>query len=163
MGNMVKGNSQLEAKGICSECEATETYSNWHRDEQGNGWLCKKCYMKFWFRKHSDAVERGYRLRVEKGKSYLYSEKYLAFKDQNKRLTMTSRTGICNFCRAVVGQINAQTEKLCKRAEMHHELYDEKNPSSHILELCKSCHAKVTPKKKRYSRKIIVGGLVVIK
>lgn len=56
------------------------------------------------------------------------------------------RTGVCNWCRAVIGQINAQTGKICKTTQMHHEAYDPRNPVSFAVEICASCHATQTCK-----------------
>lgn len=50
------------------------------------------------------------------------------------------RTGVCNWCRGVLGEINAQTNKLIKRTALHHEEYDTKDPFRHTIELCDQCH-----------------------
>src|SRR5688500_8794317 len=47
------GNNQTTVIRVCSECQATNTYSNWRTDGKG-GWLCKKCYMRNWFRRRKN-------------------------------------------------------------------------------------------------------------
>ena len=54
------------------------------------------------------------------------------------------RTGVCNSCRSVLGEVDAQTGKFCRKKgyDIHHELYDFSDPVAHTLELCPVCHGK---------------------
>jgi hypothetical protein len=51
------------------------------------------------------------------------------------------RTGVCNWCRAVKGQINALTGKFCRLTHMAHiSYYHDDDPLKDTIELCESCH-----------------------
>lgn len=121
MVQIAKKRTQAKAKRICSECNATETYSNWRLDGKG-GWLCKKCYMKNYM--------KGYNIT-------LFNYKHKPVKTQ-----IIPRVGVCNFCRAIVGEINVQIDKLCKRTSVAHMSYHDDNPLKDTIELCVSCHRK---------------------
>jgi hypothetical protein len=68
-------------------------------------------------------------------RQYLYKGKFL-------HGDKPQRTGVCNYCRAVLGEINVQTNRLCKATHMNHEFYDDTNPEAHRIECCASCHTK---------------------
>jgi hypothetical protein len=132
--------TQSKVKRICSECKKDKTaigvhrrkrkdgtigeYSSecWYRDSKA-GWYCYYCYLKL--------------VAHPKHNPCRFEYKY-------KRLhsSIPQKSGVCNFCRAVVGQVNVQTDKLCQRTNMAHFEYDDNNPEAHRLELCIPCHAK---------------------
>jgi hypothetical protein len=54
------------------------------------------------------------------------------------------KIGVCNGCRAVLGEVDTQTGKLCRKKgfDIHHELYDFNNVLAYTLELCPTCHGR---------------------
>ncbi len=145
MLEMANNGVTTEPKRVCSNCGSTETrwrrkrrkngtlgtpYPVWCRDGKGGNW-CYRCRTKLvdhskWHPIHNK----------------IYNTRRLKFKGKLVFLDATPRVGVCNFCRAVVGEINAQFGKLCKQTQLNHEMYDEPNPLAHTVELCVPCNCK---------------------
>lgn len=64
------------------------------------------------------------------------------FSDTATREKNRRRNGVCNGCRAVFGQMDAQRHKFprVKAFHLHHEGYDHDDMFMHTIELCPSCH-----------------------
>ena len=130
-------NNLILSKRICSVCKKDTTiahpgnrlkdggygvpYPMWYTDGKG-GRLCKNCYMRNYLRK------------------YPYQINYKGRRVWNKN--PARRIGVCNFCTAVLGEINAQMDKLCNRTSLAHVSYHDDNPFKDTIELCNSCHSK---------------------
>src|SRR5688500_11176572 len=106
-------NISTKVKRICFRCGSKETK---HRDENKN-WLCNKCYAKF-----------------------IGNPKVLSFKGKRISVKNTYRIGVCNFCRAVLGEIDAQRNVMCGKVDRHHFSDDEEHPVKYRLDLCLRCH-----------------------
>lgn len=52
------------------------------------------------------------------------------------------KTGVCNRCRYVVGEVHPVTGKVYDMDHMHHEAYDPNNVLKDTIELCPPCHNK---------------------
>jgi hypothetical protein len=133
----------MSSERFCSICGSTETYLKrhrlrdgsygkpykmWYNDHQG-GWLCNNCCNSHIYGPKRDALNNPRRI---------------VFEDKRLYLDTAPRTGVCNWCRAVVGEINVQVGILCKRTNMHHLIYDKSNPAAHAIEICVSCHSRHT-------------------
>ena len=109
---------------ICNNCNSNKSYVNKHGNEEwrwyNNKIYCKKCANKLFMNPKYHPLN---------------SKNRFMFKDKEIWIGFNPRTGICNWCRAVVG-ID------CKKTELHHELYDESNTLANTIELCTSCHKK---------------------
>jgi len=133
-------------KYICYCCDATSSYRSprktkiqlwrptfheqWcpNYDKEGNA-LCLKCFT------HLYPISTRFPMRVKE-----YSQRMICFKGKHRMLKTKPRIGVCNFCRAVRGEIDCQTDRLVKKTGMHHEEYDPLNPGAHVLEACNKCH-----------------------
>src|SRR5688572_19365579 len=113
MANIAVEDIQTKVKRVCFRCGIDKTVI---RDENKN-WLCKKCYSKF-----------------------VGNPKIIRFKGKRVRVKNTYRVGVCNFCRAVLGEIDAQRGEICRAMNRHHFFYDEEHPLKYTLELCVRCH-----------------------
>ncbi len=72
----------------------------------------------------------------------------VGYKGQIVYLDKDPRTGICNLCRAVLGEVNAQRDKTYRRGHhIHHESYHDDNPLKDTIEFCPSCHRVVENQK----------------
>lgn len=77
----------------------------------------------------------------------------IGYKGQVITLEEDPRCGVCNHCRAVSGEIDAQRDRFYRRAfHMHHEKYDDSNPIAHTTETCPSCHRKLDGHKRALNR-----------
>jgi hypothetical protein len=143
----VEENSQTKAKRVCSRCESTETriglrkrqdgsilreYPMWYRDKEKGGFMCHRCYDKFMHHPKSNPIYNP-----------INNKRLLTFKGKLIYVSHAPRIGVCNWCRAVVGEINAQIGRICKKTDIHHESYDEKDPLAHTIEGCAHCHGKL--------------------
>jgi hypothetical protein len=82
---------------------------------------------------------KGYNTKWNKIFSPITNPKRLVFKGKRIRIKENPRIGVCNLCRNVVPFD-------CKQTQMHHEKYDENNPLRYTIEVCASCHGKLTTK-----------------
>jgi len=126
-----KWKSQQVLMRACSLCGRTKPNPNgkeqyWMRDKQQiENWLCLPCYAK----------------------KYLHpknNERRMKFVSKVVTLEKNPRIGVCNFCRAIIGEIDAQTSMICRLTGMHHEYYVSGNPLKGTIEACNRCHAKIT-------------------
>jgi hypothetical protein len=121
---------RLQYNRECYCCGSTTT----HVDKTGrrhwmlnhdpeNNVLCNKCKMHLFFNPKRKP------------------EYYITFKNKKIYLSYNPRTGFCSQC----GKAGD--------TQMHHEQYDESNPLAHIVELCISCHGRISQKNTVYVRK----------
>lgn len=111
----------------CYSCGAHKSTANthgqlWYPNRGTPYFLCHTCY--------NGVVRRDYKQRSARSR--------IVFKGRrlyNK--TKEVRVGVCNLCRGIIG-ID------CLRTNLHHDAYDASNPLANTLELCPSCHAKIT-------------------
>jgi hypothetical protein len=72
----------------------------------------------------------------------------MTFRGITINLKEDPRCGVCNGCRAVLGEVDAETGKfyrgyyLGKGFDLHHEFYDFKNVLAHTIEVCRTCHGR---------------------
>jgi hypothetical protein len=137
VGNTTRRASHIKGKRVCSICETDTTrtkrtgqhrddgtpyeYPYWFRDLKTREWICSYC---------------KYRLEYTPNRS----EKTIFFKDRYIRVNRKPRIGICNFCRGVRGQINAQTGVFVKLTAMAHMEYHDDDPLKDAIEACVRCH-----------------------
>lgn len=65
------------------------------------------------------------------------------FKGRIVQLDHDPKTGVCNRCRYVVGEVHSVTSKVYNVNHMHHESYDPLNVLADTMELCPVCHGEV--------------------
>ena len=66
----------------------------------------------------------------------------MTFRGITINLQEDPRTGVCNGCRAVIGEINAQNGKRYRIMHRHHEIYDDNDPMAYTIEYCPMCHGR---------------------
>lgn len=129
-------------KRICAHCGNNTTYKtprgkeDWF-DIEGKPW-CKSCYFKV-FEYPKKKVKWG----------SIHSHRRVGFKGSSKSVKENPRIGFCNICKKWVGEeyINRFGQKTpITKTDMHHINYHEDNPLKDTLELCSSCHAKISKK-----------------
>lgn len=118
---------------VCSKCGSETTqirkdryhegYQRWRFDDNGNV-LCTKCYTHYVL--NPKRVETGY------WKQFHHRQTY--YKGKARAHKQNPRTGICSVC--------GKTGKY--QTHMHHEQYDDNDILKYTVELCGSCHAKIT-------------------
>jgi hypothetical protein len=106
-------------------------YKNWNKG------MCMNCYNKYISNPKHNPIHNPKRIR---------------FKDKRFLLKQQPRIGVCNTCRAIVNQVDAQLGALCKKTDMNHFAYDSENPLKHTLEQCTSCHRHFHKNNKRRQR-----------
>ena len=127
---------------VCSRCKSDKThfsyykvkngelktYPLWKYDYVNGGYICQNCYS------HDIGNKRT-------------APRRLRYKGKRITIDRDPRIGVCCWCRAVRNEVNAQTDKVCKETQMHHEgEYVESDKLKNTLEICASCHGK-TPKR----------------
>jgi hypothetical protein len=148
---MTERSKKTRRKRFCSECEKDTTvmhrgnklryggygvpYPKWRKDGRG-GWLCHTCHMRNYLRKHRQ--KNGWYVK----KYSIHGSNRIYFKGRTRAVNIIPRIGVCNFCRAVKGLINAQMDKLCKFTSIAHLSYHEDDILKDTIELCISCHSK---------------------
>jgi len=150
---------------ICSNCKSKTTkthqntrvridgtvappYDHWYKDGKG-GWHCHDC--------HQNLVSNVKWNPIAHAK---YNPRRLTYKGKVVMLKEERRIGVCNLCRAIVGEIDAQVGMPCQRTNMHHLEYHDDNVLEDTIELCMRCH-QVT-KNGFYSRKMDMTGRICI-
>ena len=125
---------------FCCECGSNKTYvrktskTRWHlgrpewykHPDIPNKFLCNKCYLRL-------PQKQQKRQQLSK----IYHKKQHYYKNRNIHLDYEPRIGVCNWCRAVAPFDTKMTH-------IHHEQYDDNNPSKHTIEICVECHRKET-------------------
>jgi hypothetical protein len=72
----------------------------------------------------------------------------ISYKGQTVILEEDPRIGVCNLCRAVMGEVDAQRGKVYKRRHhRHHEEYDDNDVLAHTIEACAACHRRIENQK----------------
>lgn len=66
------------------------------------------------------------------------------YKDRYVMIDKPPRIGVCNLCRAVRNEINAQVNRKCKKTHLHHEYYHDENTLKDTIEICEYCHGVIT-------------------
>lgn len=77
----------------------------------------------------------------------IYGKRRFQFKDKSVYHTEVPRTGQCTVCRKRIGDtyLNKRwKERIIKLTHMHHIDYHENSPIDETVELCVSCHGKVS-------------------
>src|SRR5215510_2843204 len=139
---MTKRNSTTETKRVCRKCDSNTTYILRRKRKDGSvssypTWIkgmCKNCYNKY------DIGPRRTHTRYW-------------FKGHDHYSKKLARIGVCNWCRGVVGQINAITGLLCKRTSMAHMEYHDDDTLKDTIELCDTCHTKYDRMTHNYFKK----------
>lgn len=126
---------------VCVGCDSNHTqnagkYPLWLRvyDEFGNiiGFLCKNCY----------AASVIAPIRQQSGYKTEENSRRITFKGRRIVLPRSPRVGVCNFCRAVKGEIDSQRDISCDKTEMHHTAYHNDDPLRDAIEICTTCHVQ---------------------
>lgn len=90
------------------------------------------------------------RKRVENAlKPYKPKHYFLAYKGKQFPINFSPKTGKCSSCKKSIGDeyINTYGKiSKIKCTELHHLKYDDDHPLDNTIELCPSCHAKITYK-----------------
>ncbi|HKG88802.1 MAG TPA: hypothetical protein VKA95_10780 [Nitrososphaeraceae archaeon] len=124
------------------------------------GLLCQKCYARLirnpkrtkeYIKKYNDRQPK------DSWKKYRYSEAVLSyrkrrlrFKDKRVSVKNDFRTYQCQICGNKKGDeyINSKGKiSKTKKIDMHHIQYHEEDPLKDTIEVCRSCHSKITHKK----------------
>ena len=95
--------------------------------------LCNICYDTI-IRKEKHTLDR----RIQDKKRFRYKDKRLRSKRE-------PRIGVCNECRAVVPFD-------CAKTFLHHEVYDDSDPNSNVIELCGRCHNEAGERLKQFMK-----------
>jgi hypothetical protein len=87
--------------------------------------------------------------RVRKAlKPYLKPVYIFTYKGSAFPLNFDPRKGVCSKCSKKVGEeyINWKGNVTKVKTELHHLKYDDDHPLENTIELCVSCHSKITVK-----------------
>lgn len=130
---------------ICSNCGSNTTFIRKHNNSplwhivNGNEIWCSKCY--------------GREITAKKWNK-IYGNKYksrrITFMDKRIYMPEDHRTYRCAICKKSVGDeyINYRKKKaIIKQIDKHHIVYNPEEPLKDTIELCASCHGKITIKK----------------
>jgi hypothetical protein len=129
----------LETKKVCYGCGSDKTYAQKHTNGRLQyhwyanppiGWLCEKC--------NNTYVKNPKWHPITNRRRIWYGGRQVYVEEEHK-------IGVCNWCRAV-----APFD--CKYTGRHHELYDNKDPMKHTIEICFACH-RTTFKKRGKNKK----------
>lgn len=145
---MTRRDFPWEPKRVCSNCGSEDTYTrtvkyvtasgeirycqsdHWCRDGSG-GWLCHDCRLIL--------VDNPKETKESRKKR---SARHITYKGKRRRVPEPPRIGVCNWCRAVAGEINTQRNILCDVTHVNHEEYHDEDPLKDAIELCVPCHRK---------------------
>ena len=138
------GRRKILLKRICSICVSTTTtkstrgYYNWYVNRSiGSDFypiLCQKCYHRLfaypkYMKKNPDKVKERRSKQPKTKTTFLGKRLCLSFRQ---------KTGRCSKC------LNNEFDGSCKKTDMHHYFYVPIMPWVCRIELCFSCHSKVT-------------------
>jgi hypothetical protein len=147
----------IEPKRVCYACGSDKTYV-WkgHRGEKHQwiinhdidtgviiGYLCRWC-----FRRLIEGPNR------DKNTAHLGNIRRVLFRNKVVVLKSNPKIGVCNLCRAVAGQSNAQTGKIYKTTHIHHESYHTENPLKDTIEVCPRCHIIMRAERWKHIRRL---------
>lgn len=132
---------------VCCICGSKDTY-------------IRKCGIPDWANLDGKPCCKSCLMKIKWNKTYMKkwnpiniirnSKKNIKFKGKNVWLGKNPRIGFCNLCKKHVGDeyINSLGNKtVIKRTAMHHINYHEDDILKDTIELCQSCHMKITQKK----------------
>lgn len=142
----------------CIECNSDTSYIDkngyvkWYRSKDKDGFLCMKCYLILVSNpKHHPKKFMRTGISKMPGYTKMHNDKNhprrIQFKDRRLMLKENPRIGFCNLCKKFIGDeyVNFRGEiAKIKITHMHHMNYNEDNPLQDTIELCASCHAKVS-------------------
>lgn len=138
----------------------------WYRSKNKDGSLCNKCYKRLignprrpkgFNKKYNDKRTPEYLKKYSQKWNPILNRKWnpinhpkqIRFKNKQIILEENPRIGFCNICKKSIGDeyINSKgkTAKI-KLTHMHHMNYHNDNPLKDAIELCASCHAKISYK-----------------
>ena len=116
-----------------------------NRDRDDNV-ICALCYLTIFYipsnRKSFNKRQLEYYHKKEK------RNHRLSYRGKPINVNYAIKVGVCNLCRAVWPFDTVQTQ-------MHHDKYDDNNPLAHVLEVCNSCHSKITVLQERITSAIL--------
>lgn len=140
--------NNIESKR-CTNCNELLPLTNFYKNK--NSWdglmfRCKECenkYQKTWSKENPEKTRAVYKRYKEK-----HPDKYRDTQESclNRRLTFNKkllrfpeqfRINVCSECG------KSYPNELSERTHLHHIKYDEDDPLSNTIELCRSCHAKL--------------------
>ena len=131
---------------ICYGCNSNTTYiskdnkKHWHPNKPTNLFLCNKCYFNHIINPIRNPIIRPFYKPLYKGH-------WLHYKDKILTLKHNPRKGICSRCNKKIGDIYIDKngkERTIERTHIHHLEYNDNNVLENTVELCHSCHTKVT-------------------
>jgi hypothetical protein len=146
----------------CLECKSETTYINkhynterWYRCKGEDGFYCRKCYAKLianpkrtkeYIKKYNDRRTpeyiRKYAKKIDpilkKKINAIYHPRLMRFKGKQISLKENPRIGYCSLCRNNIHNGSA------KITHIHHINYHDHDPLKDTIEVCASCHAKIT-------------------
>jgi len=88
----------------------------------------------------------------EKIHNKIYKPRRITFKDKRIYTNENPRNGQCQLCKLKIGDefINRFGEKsIVKHTHLHHTEYHEDDPLKDTIEVCNSCHSKITIRNQR--------------
>jgi hypothetical protein len=128
-------------KRFCVNCKNTTTFIRKHNNSPlwhivNNEIWCSRCYNK-------EIIAKKW--------NKIYGNKYkirrITFKDKRVYMTEDHRTGVCSICKRSKGDeyINYRGKSaVVKQIDKHHIKYNENDPLKDTIELCASCHGKIS-------------------
>ena len=108
----------------------------------GNPW-CKRCIINY---KYNPKYDIEYRREYNKKQI----PRLLLFKGRVKTMKEPPRIGFCNICKKNIGDeyLNYKGEPVkIKQTHIHHINYHSDDVLKDTIELCASCHRKISAKK----------------
>jgi hypothetical protein len=141
-----------------NDCGVEEVYNgkwmDWYKHK--DGLICHKCYMKLiinprrtpeYIKKYTDRRPKGWCKKYNKLRKLT---RRIRFKTKRIHMKTDFRTHQCQLCRNKIGDeyINSKGKKAyTKKIDIHHIQYHEDEPLKDTIEICRSCHSKITWKK----------------
>lgn len=127
-------------------CKKEEIYTgrwkeHWHPYK--DGYICKKCYSRLitnpkktkeYIKKYNDRKTKEQR-KEDNAKT---KPKFITYHKKQIYINFKTRTGYCSWCH------NNIYDKSCKLTHMHHKEYYPIFVWFGTIEICVSCHSKIT-------------------
>jgi hypothetical protein len=142
-------NQIITNRRFCVECKLNQTYihkdgcEDWYVVD--NGFVCSNCYNKNRRQKFKEVLNKRVKFCQKKNPNTvkLAHSKRIRFLGTHIHIPFNPRKGICVQCGSSVskGEI--------KHTHLHHLKYNPIHPEQNTIELCPSCHAKETWKKRK--------------